>query len=208
MVTQYRPLLSIEGSFFHRINWKWVLQRVPMLLFAIVSSYGVGYFLYQSGLPIIFATFGSISFDLGFLGVIAIADQQLKKSRASMIIYYILNVSLAGLAALFNVLSHADGLYANITAEDITAGAPFALVGLVFALFYHEMMRSYIDAEMKAEQQLKERQEKELAILLAREQYIIDNPYQCICEERFKKKIGLRNHQRTCKTYGEQMKIK
>lgn len=148
---QFRPLLVGKDyddlAFWKRINFKWWLQRIPMFLFAVVSSYGVGHFLHLRGLPFPFDYLGGISFDIGFLGVIALADMQLKKTRASNIAYYLLNGAMSGLAALFNVLSHAQGKYANIRAEDITAGAPFALVGLAFAFYYHSVMSTYIEQE-------------------------------------------------------------
>lgn len=150
---QFRPLLTgVEAedlSWFEKINWKWFLQRIPMLLFAIVSSYGVGHLLYLSGLPAPFYQLGGISFDVGFLGVIALADMQLKKTTWNRIVYFLLNGAMSGLAALFNVLSHAGGKYSDITPEAITAGAPFAIIGLLFAMYYESVMSSYIDEEAK-----------------------------------------------------------
>jgi len=160
--TQFRPLLvgeeAINKRFYEKINWKWFLQRIPMFLFASVSSYGVGHFLYLSDLPAPFYQLGGLSFDIGFLGVIALADQKITKSFASTIIYYTLNFTMSILAALFNVLSHANGKYSNITLENITAGAPFALVGLIFALYYHSVMSQYIEQEL-IEQEQHQRQE-------------------------------------------------
>lgn len=148
---QFRPLLVgkeyDDKAVWKRINWTWVLQRLPMLLFALVSSYGVGHLLSLSGVKPPFDTIGSISFDLGFLGAIALADMQLTKSTWNQVAYFALNIGMSGLAALFNVLSHADGKYANITAESITVGAPFAVVGLLYALYYHSVMNGLIDKE-------------------------------------------------------------
>lgn len=160
--TQFRPLLvgaDAEGlNWFQKINFKWLLQRVPMLLFAIVSSYGVGHFLYLSGLPAPFYQLGGISFDIGFLGVIALADMQFQKTLSNKLAYYALNITMSGLAALFNVLAHSGGTYANITPEAITAGVPFAVIGLAFALFYESIMSSAIDAETKA---IKDQEDKD-----------------------------------------------
>lgn len=153
---QFRPLITGEAAkdlwIWERINWKWLLQRIPMLLFAIVSSYGVGHFLHLSGLPSPFYQLGGISFDIGFLGVIALADMQLKKTTWNKIAYYVLNASMSGLAALFNVLSHANGKYTEITPEAITAGVPFALIGLAFALYYETVMSGYIEQETKIQE--------------------------------------------------------
>ncbi len=151
--TQFRPFLvgvDAEGlNAFQRINFKWLLQRTPMLFFAVVSSYGVGHFLYLSGLPAPFYQMGGVSFDIGFLGVIALADMQFQKTVWNKAAYYLLNAAMSGLAALFNVLAHSDGKYSNITPEAITAGVPFAIIGLCFALFYESIMSSAIDTEVK-----------------------------------------------------------
>lgn len=151
VATQFRPLLTGKEKeyIWNRINWRWLLQRVPMLLFAIVSSYGVGHLLHLRGVPWPIDYLGGITFDIGFLGVIALADQQLKKTRWSQIAYYLLNFALSGLAALFNVLSQSGGTYANISAEHITIGAPFAIVGLCFAFYYHSVMQTYIEKELE-----------------------------------------------------------
>jgi len=150
-IKQFRPLLiGPEYENKHillRINLKWILQRIPMLLFALVSSYGVGHLLNITGIPFPVDYMGAISFDIGFLGTIALADMQLSKDRWSVIAYYVLNSSMALLAALFNVLAHANGLYANVTAEDITVGIPFAIIGLAFAFYFHSVMSKHIEAQ-------------------------------------------------------------
>lgn len=164
---QFRPILigaEFDGlPIYKKINWKWLLQRIPMLLFALVSSYGVGHLLHISGLPFPFDYIGAISFDVGFLGAISLADMQLTKTRRSTLAYYILNFTMSGLAALFNVLSHSGGTYSEITLEDVTVGVPFALVGLAFAFYYHSIMNTYIDHEIKQQQKEENKalQEKE-----------------------------------------------
>jgi hypothetical protein len=160
MVRQFRPILiGIEFDnlpVWKKINWKWVLQRAPLLLFALVSSYGVGHLLYLAGIPFPFDYIGAVSFDIGFLGVIALADMQLNKNIWSHILFFLLNVTMAGLAALFNVLGHAGGKYANITAEDYTIGIPFALVGLCFAMYFHSIMSQYINKEIEEQEKADE----------------------------------------------------
>ena len=156
-IQQFRPIL-VGADFddlplYKKINFGWLLQRIPMLLFALVSSYGVGHLLSISDVPFPFDYLGAISFDVGFLGAISLADMQLKKTRWSNVAYYALNITMSGLGALFNVLSHSGGEYANITAEDVTVGLPFALVGLAFALYYHSVMSGYIDKEEKLQKQ-------------------------------------------------------
>ncbi len=128
-----------------------------MFLFAFVSSYGVGHFLHLSGLPAPFYQLGGVSFDIGFLGAIALADMQLTKTTWNRIAYYLLNVGMSGLAALFNVLAHAGGKYQDITPEAVTAGAPFAIVGLLFALYYESVMSGYIDKEEKLQEEQRQK---------------------------------------------------
>jgi hypothetical protein len=164
---QFRPLLigdEYKDRFIlFRINLKWFLQRTPMLLFAIVASYGVGSLLHLTGIPFPVDWIGAISFDVGFLGAIALADMQLKTSKWSIAGYYVLNCSMAGLSALFNTLAHAGGKYANITPEAITVGIPFAIVGLAFAFYYHSVMMQALEAEAdqakKEEKDLQQTQE-------------------------------------------------
>jgi hypothetical protein len=166
-IQQFRPILigaDYEGLYiWQKINWSWVLQRIPMLLFALVSSYGVGHLLHISDIPFPFDYLGAISFDIGFLGAISLADMQLKKTRSSSIAYIALNVAMSALAALFNVLSHAGGKYANIDAEAITVGAPFAIIGLCFAFYYHSIMSAYIN------QEIEQKEENDKALQLTKE---------------------------------------
>jgi hypothetical protein len=147
----FRPFKNgPDLSWFQRINWKWVLQRAPMIALAVLSSWGVGGFIMQSGkAPLPVAIIGGGAFDLAFLGVIALADQQLQKTWRSTILYFVLNVGAALVAALFNTLYYAGGTYAGITAEAITHGAPFAVFGLLFSLYYHEVMSQAIERELK-----------------------------------------------------------
>lgn len=186
---QFRPLLigaEFEGlSIWKRINFQWILQRIPMLLFALVSSYGVGHLLSISDVPFPFDYLGAISFDVGFLGAISLADMQLKKTTWSNIAYYALNIVMSFLGALFNVLSHAGGKYANITAEDITVGLPFALVGLAFALYYHSIMSGYIDKEEKMQ---KEAEDKAAATAVPCD----------YCGEGKKNKAAVYGHYKSC----------
>jgi len=150
--TQFRPLLTgeeYETTFWlFRINYRWLLQRLPIVLFAIVSSYGVGHLLSISGIPSPFEYIGSISFDIAFLGIIVMSEMQLSNTLKSTVIYYAMNILMSGLGALFNVLSLSDGRYANITAEHITVGIPFAICGLAYALYYHNIMSQYIQKEL------------------------------------------------------------
>ena len=123
-----------------------------MLALALLSSWGVGGFILQSGkAPMLVAVVGSSAFDLVFLGVIALADQQLSSKASTHRLYWVLNVGAAALAALLNTLYYSGGTYAGITPESVTHGAPFAVFGLLYSLYYHSVMSVAIEAD-EAEQ--------------------------------------------------------
>lgn len=160
----FRPLMQTPDlSWFRRVNWSWLLKRAPMLILALVSSWGVGGFIYQSqSAPLPVAILGSSAFDLVFLGAIALADQQLEQDAWSQVNYWALNIGAALLAALLNTLYYAGGHYKDITPEAITHGVPFAIFGLLYSLYYHTMMsraieRDVEDAEQAALQQMAQR---------------------------------------------------
>jgi hypothetical protein len=157
--TQFRPLLPAPSEAprrwwdaLKRINYGWLFKRLPMLALALLSSWGVGGFISQSGdAPLIVSIVGSSAFDLVFLGVIALADQQLTSRTSTSILYWVLNVGAAALAALLNTLYYSGGTYSGITAESVTHGAPFAIFGLLYSLYYHSVMSVAIEAD-EAEQ--------------------------------------------------------
>jgi hypothetical protein len=151
--TQFRPILPAPTDapkrwlgFLKQINYGWLFKRLPMLALALLSSWGVGGFISQSGeAPLFVSIIGSGAFDLVFLGVIALADQQLTSRRSTSILYWVLNVGAAALAALLNTLYYSGGTYGGITAESITHGAPFAIFGLLYSLYYHSVMSVAIE---------------------------------------------------------------
>lgn len=149
-----RPWMNTPDlAWFRRFNWRWLLQRSPMVFLAVLSSWGVGGFIYQSGrVPIAVAILGSGAFDLVFLGAIALADQHLGQDRGSHILYWVLNVGAAILSALLNTLYYADGTYAGITAEAVTHGVPFSIFGLIYALYYHNVTSRAIEQEVRQQQ--------------------------------------------------------
>lgn len=151
----YKPFLLIPASGLRKMNWKWLLQRVPMVALALLSSWGVGGFILQSGKAnSAVAIVGAGAFDLVFLGVIALADQQLTVKRSTHVLYWALNVGAAAVAALMNTLYYSGGTYAGITAESVTHGALFAVFGLLYSLYYHGVMSEALQAdENEAERQ-------------------------------------------------------
>ncbi|MBK9944321.1 MAG: hypothetical protein IPP13_22195 [Kouleothrix sp.] len=153
----YKPFLVLPASGMRKINWKWLLQRVPMVALALLSSWGVGGFILQSGKAnSAVAIVGAGAFDLVFLGVIALADQQLTVKRSTHVLYWALNVGAAAVAALMNTLYYSGGTYASITAESITHGALFAVFGLLYSLYYHGVMSEALQADETEAQRLRD----------------------------------------------------
>lgn len=145
--TQFRPFLpNVPWWSFKKINYGWLFKRLPMVALALLSSWGVGGFILQSGkAPLFVAVIGSSAFDLVFLGVIALADQQLTSRASTHRLYWVLNIGAAALAALLNTLYYSGGEYSGITAESVTHGAPFAVFGLLYSLYYHSVMSVAIE---------------------------------------------------------------
>jgi len=146
---QFRPLVpNVPWSSFKKINYGWALKRLPMVALALLSSWGVGGFILQSNkAPVFVAIIGSSAFDLVFLGVIALADQQLTSRKSTHKLYWVLNIGAATLAALLNTLYYSGGSYGNITAESVTHGALFAVFGLLYSLYYHSVMTIAIEQD-------------------------------------------------------------
>jgi hypothetical protein len=141
----YRPLAIGPAR---SINWKWLLQRAPMIALALLSSWGVGGFILQSGRAnLVVAIVGAGAFDLVFLGVIALADQLLTIKRSTHMLYWVLNIGAAFVAALMNTLYYSGGTYSGITAESVTHGALFAIFGLLYSLYYHGVMSEALEKE-------------------------------------------------------------
>lgn len=148
MSATYKPFSFPPMAGARKINWKWMLQRAPMVALALLSSWGVGGFILQSGKanPAV-AIIGAGAFDLVFLGVIALADQQLTIKRSTHLLYWALNIGAAAVAALMNTLYYSGGTYAGITAESVTHGALFAVFGLLYSLYYHGVMSEALQAD-------------------------------------------------------------
>lgn len=184
----YRPLALDPLGSARRVNWKWLLQRAPMVALALLSSWGVRGFILQSGMANeIVAGIGAGAFDLVFLGVIALADQQLTTKRSTHILYWVLNVGAAAVAALMNTLYYSGGSYSGVSAESITHGALFAVFGLLYSLYYHGVMTEALDRE--------ERQQADHAARV-----------QCPhCGEWRRNQASLYRHYRECPSYPRKM---
>lgn len=147
--SQFRPFVPNTAWYsFKKINYGWLFKRLPMVALAMLSSWGVGGFILQSNkAPVFVAIVGSSAFDLVFLGVIALADQQLTSRKSTHRLYWVLNIGAATLAALLNTLYYSGGSYSGITPESITHGAPFAVFGLLYSLYYHNVMTIAIEQD-------------------------------------------------------------
>ena len=131
-----------------KINWAWLLKRAPMVALALLSSWGVGGFILQSGKANeVVAIVGAGAFDLVFLGAIALADQSLSRKRSTHYLYWALNIGAAAVSALLNTLYYSGGHYGGITLESVTHGVPFAVFGLLYSLYYHGVMSEAIEIE-------------------------------------------------------------
>src|SRR4051794_9217811 len=89
----YRPFINAPDlSWWQRINKLWWLQRIPMALLALPSSYGVGAFAAEH-LPWPFNWFAGAAFESAYLGCIALADQQSDaKDTISTVLWFLVNL--------------------------------------------------------------------------------------------------------------------
>lgn len=147
----HRPFVRDDETlrWWQRLNGKWLLQRIPMVLLGLVSAYGVQKFMVLQGTPPPFNWLGGAAFDVGFLGVIALTDDRRTSSIMSQVWFYVINVTMAVIAAIFNILAHSGGKYSDITLESVTVGAPFAVFGLAYAIYYHSATQEHIEMEEK-----------------------------------------------------------
>lgn len=153
LANTYRPLSSDlqDSNRRTKINWSWLIKRSPMVALALLSSWGVGGFILQSGKANYLVAFvGAGAFDLVFLGVIALADQALSIKPSTHRLYWVLNIGAAIMSALLNTLYYSGGNYASITPESVTHGAPFAIFGLLYSLYYHSVMSEAIAMDVEA----------------------------------------------------------
>ena len=187
----WRPLAATPTG-ARRVNWKWLIQRAPMIALAVLSSWGVGGFILQSGKANeAVAIIGASAFDLVFLGAIALADQQLTTKRSTHALYWALNIGAAFVAALMNTLYYSGGSYSGVTAESVTHGALFALFGLLYSLYYHGVMSEALTKE--------DSQAKAAAVKAEADAKAEAEKRQCPhCGEWRKNQESVWSHYRTC----------
>lgn len=193
LALNWKPMRAAQSGdqpWYKRVNWKWLLQRAPMIALALLSSWGVGGFILQSGKANeVIAVIGAGAFDLVFLGVIALADQQLTTKRSTHMLYWVLNCGAALVAALMNTLYYSGGAYSGITAESVTHGALFAVFGLLYSLYYHGVMSEALAKD-----------EEQAELDAARAQC----PY---CQEWKKNQAAVYSHYRTCAKHPKNERI-
>lgn len=191
-----RPFVGNAGDpLWKRINANWFVPRMPNVILASLSSYGVGGFINQSGkTPVIdvfgvfafdpVAILGAFAFDAVIIGTIALGDQQFTNDKQTQRLYYALNIGATIVAGLFNTLFYAGGVYTEINAEAFTHGAFFALFGLLYSLYYAAIMRPILTKEHNEAEAKRKAREAEDARIQAD---LIARPYECKykCGERF-----------------------
>lgn len=137
-VDHSRPLLNLPDlRWIKRINWIWLLQRMPMVALAIPAAWGVGSFAAER-LPWFVAIFAGFGFESCYIGAIALADQQFEQEdRGSTILWWLLNGMAVASSIVTNTLFFSGGHYADITPESVTHAAPFALLAFMYGVALH-----------------------------------------------------------------------
>jgi hypothetical protein len=132
----HRPFAS-DTEWLRNINWHWWLQRVPMLLLAAPSAYGVGAFASEH-LPIYVAAFAGGAFECAYLGCIALADQQHDDDdHWTTVLWWLVNAFAVVASVLSNLLFFAGGHYSGITPEVATHAVPLPVLGFSYGLLLH-----------------------------------------------------------------------
>lgn len=138
ILNRSRPLLDMPDlSWVKRLNWRWFVQRLPMLLLAVPAAYGVGAFADEK-LPLLIAVFAGAGYESCYLGAVALADQQYdSKDRWSTGLWWALNLMAVASSIVTNTLFFAGGRYVDITPEAVTHGAPMAMLAFMYGLVLH-----------------------------------------------------------------------
>lgn len=162
--------ISIDSywQLYKRVNWVWWIIRIPMLLLAAPSAYGVAGFAAEY-LPSPWNELAGAAFESAYIGAIALADQQ---ATTSKYLWWIVNFAAVVFSVLSNLLFFAHGYYANITPEIVTHALPNALLGFLYSLLVHE----YSTNLAMKHRTLEDANRKEL----------IEKPFKCeFCEARY-----------------------
>jgi hypothetical protein len=166
-------------SWHKRVNWSWWLRRVPMLLLAIPSAYGVGAFADEK-LPLLAAIVAGGAFECAYIGAIALADQQFEDDQWTTGLWWLVNGFAVIASVLSNLLFFSGGTYAGITPEIATHAIPLPVLGFFYGLLLHRITTAGARVARKQE-------ELDAAKVLC--QY---------CGQECKNKAAEYSHYRTC----------
>jgi hypothetical protein len=134
-----------------RINWVWWLRRVPMLLLAVPSAYGVGAFA-AAQLPWFFAAIAGAAFECAYIGAIALADQQFEDDHWTTALWWLVNAFAVLASVLSNLLFFSGGQYSEITPEIATHAIPLPVLGFFYGLLLHRITTDSARKARKVEQ--------------------------------------------------------
>lgn len=175
--SRFKPIQVDNGT--KTLNWRWLLQRSPILALGIDSSYNVAKFISLDGTPPVIQIVTGVTFDLIFVGMIALADQFRSESRASKVLFWCINIIAMLVAAVLGSLAYSSGAYVAITHESFTRGAAFPLLGLLYNIYYHTVTGELMADARKQVQLLADREAEDRKELAAK-------PYECdFCGKRF-----------------------
>lgn len=133
-----------------QVNWAWLLQRLPIFVLSIESSYNVWGYLRLTGTNPAVSLIGSIGFDIVFIGMVALSDQirelvtdELGKVSKHHIDWLFWCINLGALLAAFlgGLLYHSGGSYSKVTAESLTRAAMFPVLSLLYTLYFDKKVK-------------------------------------------------------------------
>lgn len=149
---QFAKPIEIDGDKI-KANIGWLLVRVPSIAMTVPSAYGVAMFA-QEKLPHNVATLAGYAFEFGFIGAIAIADQQYAIRKKDSKLQWYQQINTSGLlwwlfvltaviaSVLSNLLFFSGGSYEAITPEIATHAIPLPVVNLMYNLVLHNSVTS------------------------------------------------------------------
>lgn len=179
-LTFNRPIdLSTNLEWYKRFNWRWFFQRLPILALGIDNSYNVAKYVGLTNGGLLIQVIVGITFDIVFIGMIALADQFRTTKLQSVLLFWTINLIAMLVAAVLGTLAYSSGLYAAITLESLTRGIAFPLLGLLYNLYYFVVTSEVARDRLDQAKLLIEREQEDRKALL-------EKPYECeYCHARF-----------------------
>jgi hypothetical protein len=152
----HKPFADGSEVIWRRIVWPWWLNRSPMGLLAAPSAWGVGAFAHSGGLPLPVAVLAGLAFEAGYIGAIALADQQGEtEDTGTTVLWWLVNLFAVIASIGSNLLFFSGGTYAAVTPEIATHAIPVPILGFMYGLLLHRINTQY------ARRVLKEKKESE-----------------------------------------------